>query len=212
MSARVSNCPNCGAPAHFRWSGAVQTVCEYCRSILVRRDLDLERVGQVADLPADVSPIQIGTEGVYGNRAFVVLGRIVYEYEQGSWNEWHLVFSDGTSGWLSDAQAEYAVSFRVPGAANLPAASEVSAGTLFVWDNVAFRVVTLTTARYRGVEGELPFEYWDKEYIHFADLRSHTMRFGTIDYSESPPLLFLGEFVEFDALRLRNLRHIEGWS
>ena len=45
MSARTATCPNCGAAARFRWSGAVQTVCDYCRSILVRRDLDLERVG-----------------------------------------------------------------------------------------------------------------------------------------------------------------------
>ena len=25
----------------------------------------------------------------------------------GAWNEWHLRFDDDTSGWLSDAQAEY---------------------------------------------------------------------------------------------------------
>jgi len=49
MTSRVSNCPNCGAAAHFRWSGAVQTVCEYCRSILVRRDLDLERVREMIE-------------------------------------------------------------------------------------------------------------------------------------------------------------------
>jgi hypothetical protein len=91
----------------------VQSVCEYCRSIVVRRDVNLERVGEVADLPPDPSPIQITTEGIYRNRPFVVAGRILYEYEQGGWNEWHIVFSDGKSGWLSDAMAEYAVTFGV---------------------------------------------------------------------------------------------------
>ena len=60
----TANCPNCGAPIRFRWSSAVQTVCEFCHSILVRRDVNLELVGKVADLPPDSSPIQIATEAL----------------------------------------------------------------------------------------------------------------------------------------------------
>ncbi len=45
-------------------------------------------------------------------RAFVVIGRIIYEYEQGGWNEWHIVYNDGTNGWLSDAQLEYDLSWQ----------------------------------------------------------------------------------------------------
>ena len=72
MTQPVSNCPNCGAKIVFKWSSSVQTVCEYCKSILVRTDVDLTKVGQVADLAADSSPIQINTEGIYRNQAFVV--------------------------------------------------------------------------------------------------------------------------------------------
>ena len=112
MTERTSNCPNCGAPVSFQWSSSVQTVCQYCKSILVRTDVDLRKVGEVADLPPDSSPIQIMTEGQYGTHSFVVGGRIIYEYEQGAWNEWHFVMNDGTDGWLSDAQDEYVVTFR----------------------------------------------------------------------------------------------------
>src|SRR5919112_428063 len=108
---KTANCPSCGAPISFRWAGAVQAVCQYCSSILLRHDIDLDKVGEVASIPEDASPIQLGTEGVYANTAFQVIGRILYEYEQGGWNEWHLIFNDGKSGWLSDAQLEYAVSF-----------------------------------------------------------------------------------------------------
>jgi len=211
MSQPVVNCPNCGALVRFRWSSAVQTTCEFCRSVLVRRDVDLERVGVVADLPPDPSPVQLGTEGVYRNKGFVVVGRILYEYEQGGWNEWHLVCHDGTSGWLSDAQAEYAVSFLVPHT-DLPAALQIGVGQQMRLNGVLYEVTSLTRARYRGVEGELPFEYWDKSDALFADLRSHDARFATIDYSQDPPLLFLGEAVSFDDLRLKNLRQFEGWS
>jgi hypothetical protein len=211
MSEPAGNCPNCGAPIRFRWSSAVQTVCEFCHSILVRRDVDLEKVGTVADLPPSSSPIQIATEGVYRNRPFVVIGRILYEYEQGGWNEWHVVFSDSKSGWLSDAQAEYAVSFLASVKNPLPAPAEVKTGQRFEWDGTPYEVTSLTKARYRGVEGELPFEFWDKTEMLFADLRSGDARFATIDYSEAPPLLFLGEAVEFDDLRMKNLRQFEGW-
>ena len=46
----------------------------------------------------------------------------------------------------------------------------------------------------------------------FCDLRTEGRNFGTIDYSEGNPLLFLGEWVEFEELQLKNLRRFEGWS
>jgi hypothetical protein len=208
--SKVANCPNCGALIRFRWSSAVQTVCEFCRSILVRRDLDLAKAGTVADLPADSSPIQIATEGVWRNRPFLVVGRILYEYEFGGWNEWHLVFSDGTSGWLSDAQARYGVTFLTP-MAGLPPHAGVARGQQYRWNGALYEVTCLTRARYRGVEGELPFEYWDKDEVLFADLETQDARFATLDYSDPEPLLFLGEAVEFDDLHLKNLRQFEGW-
>src|SRR5437660_11138946 len=110
MTQPVANCPNCGAKIVFRWSSTVQTVCEFCKSILVRTDVDLKKVGQVADLPPDSSPIQINTEGKYGNKAFVVVGRILYEYDQRGCNEWHVMMNDGTSACLPDTQSEYALS------------------------------------------------------------------------------------------------------
>jgi hypothetical protein len=72
-------------------------------------------------------------------------------------------------------------------------------------------VTSITKARYRGVQGELPFEYWDKSEVSFVDLRTGDSRFATIDYSDNPPLLFLGEALEFDDLKLKNVRDFEGW-
>jgi len=212
MSAPAANCPNCGAPVTFRWSSAVQTTCEFCHSILVRTDVDLQKVGVVADLPADASPIQIGTEGAYQNKSFVVIGRILYEYVQGGWNEWHVVYNDGTNGWLSDAQLEYDLSWQRGLPAALPAANEMTRGRRFQWDGKVYEVTSLTRAHYKGVQGELPFQYWDKTDLLFADLRTGSGEFGTIDYSENPPLLFLGRAVEFDDLHLKNLRDFEGWQ
>ena len=211
MTRPIANCPNCGAKIVFQWSSSVQTVCTYCKSILVRTDVDLKKVGEVADLPPDSSPIQLNTEGIYHNKAFVVGGRILYEYEQGGWNEWHIVMNDGASAWLSDAQDEYAVSFAVTGQA-LPAASQVQIEQQYIWNNQSYTVTVITEAHYKGVEGELPFQYWDKTDVTFVDLRSQTGKFGTLDYSDDQPALYVGEFVDFDDLKFKNLRQFEGWS
>lgn len=210
MSQPKSNCPNCGAAVQFRWSSAVQTACPYCKSIIVRTDVELKNVGKVADLPPDPSPIQLLTVGSFRNKAFQVAGRLVYEYENGGWNEWHIVFSDGSSGWLSDAQLQYAISTLAPGQ-SLPTNDQISRGKRLTFNDTDFEVATLTVAMYKGFEGELPFPYYGKSDMLFADLRTTGAQFGTLDYSEDPPLLYLGEWVEFDQLQLKNLRQFEGW-
>ena len=99
--------------------------------------------------------------------------------------------------------------FRSPGR-KLPAECEV--GQQYTWDKETYTVANVTKAHYRGVEGELPFQYWDKSDVIFVDLRSHTGKFATIDYSDEAPVLYLGEGVEFETLKLKNLRSFEGWS
>ncbi len=209
--SRAANCPGCGAPVQFAWSSAVQTACQYCHAILVRHDVDLEKVGEVADLPPDSSPLQIGSEGTFDNKRFTVIGRIRYEWEQGNWNEWHLLFSDQTSGWLSDAQADYAVSFLTPPPGAFPSPNDLPRGRVFQFQGAQFMVTHLTPVRYVGFEGELPFRTADRSEFMTADLRTQDARFATIDYSETPPLLFTGRFVDFDSLKMSNLREFEGW-
>lgn len=215
MSGRNSPCPSCGAPVRFAWSSAVQTACGFCKAILVRHDVDLERVGEVADLPPDASPIQLGTQGKFDGRSFTVVGRIRYAYEQGEWNEWHIVFFDSRqpeSGWLSDAMAQYAVSFRAAPAGPLPRQEDLMRGRAVTLNGVTYLVTHRTQARYAGFEGELPFTTADRDLSLFVDLRTEDARFATLDYSEDPPLLFAGRQVDFDELALNGLREFEGWQ
>jgi hypothetical protein len=62
------------------------------------------------------------------------------------------------------------------------------------------------------VQGELPFKYWDKSDCLFVDLRTTDARFATIDYTETPPVLFVGEAIDFGDLHLKNLREFDGWT
>lgn len=238
MPLQNANCPNCGGPVLFRWQQSVQTTCPYCRSILVRTDIDIRLVGAQAELPLESSPIQLYTEGNYRDKSFTVVGRIVYEWAQGIWSEWHIIFADGfnawqerprqtaevgslavaaplpgvNNAWLADAQLEYDISFATSPPQPIPPANQLRLGQQFHWFDKQYQITSLTRAHYRGVEGELPFQYWDKSDVLFADLRTTDNRFGTIDYSDPQPLLFLGGAMDFDELHLRNLRTFEGWT
>lgn len=204
MSTPTAQCPQCGGPVTFRWAGAVQTTCPYCASVLLRKGMDLEKVGVQSEPPPNLSRIQVGTRGEFGGKTFRVTGRIAYAWEAGAWNEWHLLSEDGRSGWLSDAQEEYAVTFAVPGQ-SIPPLAQLPPGATVTLARRTWTVASITRARYVGVEGELPFEYWDKDEVAYVDLRGDG-GFATIDFSEDPPLLFAGQVVPFAALGLRDLR------
>ena len=96
------------------------------------------------------------------------------------------MFSDGTSGWLSDASLEYAVSFLRPLPPKVPPAHELPRGWTQFVDNVKFEVTSITRAHYEGVEGELPFQYWGKTGRNFRRyalrrraIRNHRLQRGS---------------------------------
>ncbi|MFN8550968.1 MAG: hypothetical protein U0103_05715 [Candidatus Obscuribacterales bacterium] len=64
------SCPSCGANVDFKSKASLYAVCSFCKSSLVRHDVDLEKIGTVSDLVDDLSPIQIGTTGTFGNDKF----------------------------------------------------------------------------------------------------------------------------------------------
>jgi hypothetical protein len=117
----------------------------------------------------------------------------------------------GTNG-ISDAQLRYGVSLLANPNVSLPASAEVFRGKKLDFGGNQFEVTTLTRASYKGMEGELPFPYYGKSEMLFADLRTPGPAFATLDYSDDPPLLFVGEWIEFEELKLKNLRQFEGWA
>lgn len=210
-ASHETGCPNCGAPIRFRWAQAVQTTCDFCKSVLVRQGLDLERVGAQAEFPVTGSPIQLGMEARWGNRSFVVVGRLTYEWSRGRWNEWYCRVSDGSSAWLSDAQLEYAVTVEVAPGQVLPDPSRLRVGQGVSTDQHEYTVANLTQAAYVGTEGELPFTTSGRSLCWFADLVAEDGSFATIDGSETPPLLFAGEYLTWRELQATGAREFAGW-
>lgn len=201
-------CPACGAPVTFKSSASFHGVCGFCRSTLVRHGGDLENLGRMADLIEDASPIRLGTEGSYSGVHFAVVGRIQLRYAAGVWNEWHLLFDNMRSGWLSDANGEYLVSFLTPPGVALPDFAALMPNDELVLAGREFVVTDLEEAQCISGEGELPFAFGAGYPAQLVDLRAAgdgDAAFASIDYSETPPLVFIGESLPFAAFRFANL-------
>ena len=208
---KTANCPSCGAPVTFKSSASAYTVCEYCRGTLLRDGEDLKNLGRMADLLDDPTLIRIGTEGRYQDTPFSVIGRIQLQYESGLWNEWHILFSDATTAWLSEAGGEYVLTRLEPLKSSVPAFEVLEPNMQFIINDKAFVVTDLESARCIAGEGELPFKVESGYDVNAADLRNDEI-FATIDYSETPPLFFVGEPVTFDELTLSHLKEPEMWA
>ena len=202
---KIAHCPSCGAPVSFRSSASVYAVCEFCRTTLLRDGEDLKNLGRMAELMDDPTLIQIGTEGAFRGLHFGVIGRIQLKHESGLWNEWHILFDDMRSAWLSEAGGEYVVSSQVPVSETLPAFETLAPEMPITVAGRSFTVTDLESARCIAGQGELPFKVEAGYDVNTADLRGND-RFVTIDYSETPPLVFVGYSAKFDELKLSNLK------
>ncbi|MBP6203060.1 MAG: DUF4178 domain-containing protein [Azonexus sp.] len=200
-----AHCPSCGAPVVFKSASSVFAVCEYCQSTLVRHDQNLEDIGKMAALVEDRSPLQLGTEGSYKGVHFALIGRIQIKYSQGIWNEWHLLFDDMRTGWLSEASGEYVLTFAQFVPETLPKFDDLKIGQRFVLASQTWTVSNIENAECVAGQGELPFKVGAGYPVAAVDLRNQA-NFATLDYSETPPLLFVGEAVDFKSLKMANLR------
>jgi len=209
--SRSFSCPTCGGPNRFDSPVSVLAVCAYCRATILRRDLDVEALGTMALLQTDGSVFQLGVQGWYASVHFTIVGRIQLRYARGLWNEWHLLFDDQRSGWLGEAQGSLAVSFLRSVSTPVPAFDALAAGQTVTLDGAAFRVADVERGTCVAGEGELPFVVGGGYDAPVVDLIGPGTTFATLDFSETPPLVFAGHYVEFDDLRLSGLRQVDGW-
>lgn len=208
MTARTANCPSCGGPLRFRGATSVVAVCGYCRSTLVREGARLEDIGKQAELIEDESPLRIGAGGRHRGAAFDVVGRIQYRYGAGTWNEWHVLFSDRKGAWLSDASREYTIAYLNP-PAEVPPFASLAPGQGVPLQGRAFTVTNKEEAEVVAGEGELPFRFQSGWKAPVADLRGEGNAFATIDYSEEPPHVYIGERLPFDVFSFTGLRDVD---
>ncbi|MDO9438844.1 DUF4178 domain-containing protein [Hydrogenophaga sp.] len=198
-------CPSCGAPVELASSSSAFAVCGYCRSGLSLEGNALTRIGEVAQVLEDYSPLQVGSSGLWKGKGFTVVGRIQMSYPGGYWNEWRVLFDSGDGGWLADASGQFSMLVPSSSSPSLPAFESLTVGRPFSVLGKKLTVVDHREARCTGAQGELPFPLTDRWTARVADLRDHET-LVTLDYSDPSPVAYVGEPVKLAALGMQLLR------
>lgn len=201
---KTAECPSCGAPVVFRAATSIVVVCDYCRSTLVRGDVAPENLGRMAELMDDHSPIRRGAEGSYRGMHFAVVGRLQYRHAAGIWNEWHLLFDDARSGWLSESAGNYVVTFPAVLREPIPVFEAIAVGDGLMLARQGFQVVNKETAAVIAGEGELPFRVGPGYEAPVVDL-ANERNFATLDFSDDPPRAYMGSPVTLAGLKMTGL-------
>ena len=203
-----ANCPSCGAEIGIHSATALTAVCGYCHSVLMINNRQLIKSRRRSAILEDFSPLQIGTTGVWKGQQFVLTGRIQVHYEAGMWNEWHALFTNGNSGWLSEAGDRFV--FTQEKTERILLEKFPPCGCIVVnyqhlsW--VISDIRQIKQGRLEG-EGELPLELPQRQKVYTIDLRSGKY-FMTLEYNGAAekPTIYVGEGVSLAALKLQNIR------
>lgn len=213
-----TNCPNCGAPLQFRSAYLAVKVCDYCKSTIVRRGEALENVGKAAEVPEDVSPVQLGTRGRDGQVAFEIVGRVRWGYSDGAWNEWCASFPDGSYAWLSESSGRWMLLREAPASvfggeavAHLASGQHVQLGMTAMIGELEYGVSDVREVSCVGSEGELPYPTRLGTKAVSVDLERGDGRVASLQNDNGPVSAYAGRYVTLAEIGATGLRQFDGW-
>lgn len=199
MSVEVA-CPACGAPIAFKSGSSIVVVCEFCNSVIARGDRKFEDLGKVAALVETGSPLDLGLRGVYQGIPFELTGRAQLGHQAGGmWDEWYAAFQDGRWGWLAEAQGRFYLTFEqtLPEQSLIPPFETLQPGSAVAAlpTSVPLTIAETGVATQLGAKGEIPYRLIPGQEYEYADLSGPNGIFATLDYSDTPPIAFVGHVV-----------------
>ncbi|HEY8905537.1 MAG TPA: DUF4178 domain-containing protein, partial [Rhodoferax sp.] len=149
-------CPGCGAPLNFNSAQSTHAVCGYCQSTVVRDGDVLQRLGKMAELFDDHSPLQLQASGSWHGQAFTLVGRLQYKYPEGTWSEWVAMLADGSSAYLSEDNGAYVWAVAQPQSRELPPAERFRVGATTAINGQSLGVASNQQVMLLAAQGELP--------------------------------------------------------
>ena len=190
----------------MRSAQSTHAVCAYCKSTVVRQGDVLARLGKMAELFDDHSPLQLLATGRWEGKGFTLVGRLRYVGESGSWTEWHAALDDGTSAVLGEDNGAYVFSRPFVMSRELPDAEHFRVGATTAIEGKSYKVAANTSVRLASAEGELPrLPNLDHPFV-MVELRNADGEVISIDYGTQPPTVDRGRAVALEALSLSGLR------
>ncbi len=199
-------CPGCGAPVEFRSAQSTHAVCTYCHTTVVRDGETLKRLGKMAELFDDHSPLQLQAQGQWEGRPFMLVGRIQYRSSSGAWTEWQALFDDGERAWLAEDNGAYVMAREIKTERELPPAEALRLGAATAVEGKRYTVAANDSVTLVSAEGELPKLPPMARSFPMVELRSADNTVLSFDYGGDKPVATLGRPVALEELKFTGLR------
>ena len=153
-------CPGCGAPVEFRSAQSTHAVCPYCQSTVVRSGEVLARVGKMAELFDDHSPLQLMASGRFKaggeDLPFTLIGRLQYKSSNGVWTEWNAILDDGSMASLAEDNGSYVFTRPLALQRAVPDAAQFRVGITTAINGKPYSVAFNEQVTLISAQGELP--------------------------------------------------------
>ena len=208
---RAYDCPSCGATLNFTSSIAISAVCPFCQSLVIRRDLNVETLGTLAQLPPDLSPLQVGTTGEFQGTGFRLAGRLRWHWSGGSWTEWFAECGTGGHAWIAETQGFFTFS-RAVAKIELPPLNSVKVGEDPGIGDKRWIAIDLKDAVCVGGEGELPELIKPDKPRRSVDLQGRHGEFASLEAGPDGTEMYEGRYARFAEMNFANLRPVPGWT
>ncbi|MEG0920538.1 MAG: DUF4178 domain-containing protein [Comamonas sp.] len=206
-------CPGCGAPVEFASAQSAYAVCQYCQSSIVREGEVLKRIGKMAEIFNDYSPLKLGQTGQFAKgkdgkpEGFRLVGRLQYKGETGSWNDWQALTDSGEIASISEDNGQFVLSrASTAQARSLPEEQRWRPGQNVAINGVQYGVTSVVQAQLMAAEGEMPHQPVLGKPFTVVELRTQDNQVLSIDYSEQPPSIYLGGPVHLPDLKIAGLK------
>ena len=203
-------CPGCGAPVEFKSAQSTHAVCGYCQSTVVRSGDVLTRLGKMAELFDDHSPLQLFASGRINldgkEQPFTLIGRLQFKSDAGVWTEWVAFLEDGSTASLGEDNGSYVFTRKIDPGRELPEASRFRLGATTAINGKSYSVAYSGSAQLVSAQGELPQLPPLGHPFDMVELRSADGEVLSIDYGHTPPSVERGRSVLLEDLKLQGLK------
>ena len=180
--------------------------------MVVREGEVLRRIGKMAELFDDHSPLQLQSSGSWNGKAFTLIGRLQYQYGEGTWTEWHALLADGSNATLGEDNGAYVFSMPLALGREVPPAASLRVGATTAFNGKSYAVASNQQVALIAAQGELPHLPGIGHPFALVELRSQSAELRdagavlSIDYSRTPPEVSEGVAVRLEDLKLSGLR------
>lgn len=193
----------------FLSAQSTHAVCNYCQSTVVRQGDALARVGKMAELFDDHSPLRLMASGRYLDQRFTLVGRLQYKFSEGHWNEWIALQADGSTAFLSEDNGAYVYTRLSSLKREVPAPDQFRLGMQTAINGKPFTVASIQTVALIAAQGELPRLPRLGDSFAVVELRNDQGEVLSIDYGPTllgePAAVTLGRAVQLEGLQLTGL-------